>query len=124
IHATYKRTRTPKPERVWSLMVMRARDQDMSEARQSLAQSRDVWIEEADKIDADDGHTLLVLLEDKRTGHERIMNLGGLAIVTETGQVDRFVAELRRNIVFIEADLKSRSFLGSHACRWSRPTKG
>jgi hypothetical protein len=106
IDAALERTSSPQTEGIRPFVVVRAGNEDVAEARQTLADAFDLWMKETDKIDGDDGNLFLTLLQDDSAGLETIVNTNRLAIVTEAGHENGFFLHARSDVRFREAGLQ------------------
>src|SRR5262249_17900343 len=97
-----ERVHPPQAKRVGPLMVVRAGDEDVGDARQLLADVLDIGEEEADDVDRRQRDLLLAVRQDDGAGEERVVALRGLAVVAEASDVDRFITELRRDVGLAE----------------------
>ena len=85
------------------MVVVRARNQDIVEARQFLADALDRRQEQADHIGTGDGDRLAAVAQDDGPHGERIVDGGRLAVGPEPGEIDRLAVELGRDVGFAEA---------------------
>ncbi len=85
-------------------MIVRAAHQDVGEILQFLADMKNIGIEEADHINGDDGQFAIAGAEHDGSGHKRIVNLGGFAILAESGHEDGLFAQNGSDIGFAETD--------------------
>ena len=108
IDAADERARAPEAHRVRPVVVVRARNQDVIEAGQFLADAFDRRQEQADDVGTGDGDRLVAVAQDDGADGERIEDGGRLAVGPEAGEIDRLAAELRRDVGLAEADLQLR----------------
>src|SRR5581483_3612958 len=112
IDAAFEPTGAPQTERVRPFVIVRAGNEDIAEARQTLTNAFDARMEETDEIDGNESNLLLAVFEDDRASLERIMYAGRLAILPETGHEHGFFLHAWRDVCLGEPDLQRISGTG------------
>src|SRR5262249_54080053 len=101
-----ERAGAPQAERVGSLVVVRAGDEHIVEVGQLLADVEDVGTEEANQINRSNSDFSFPFAQHDGTDEQWIVDLGRLAILAETRDVDRLLADDRGDVHFTEADFE------------------
>ena len=105
VDAGVERAGAPQAQRVRPLVIVRARDHHVGEAGQVGADFLDEVVEQPDHVGADQGDLLLPVGKHHRAGHQRVVDLGRLAVVAKAGDVDRrFAVDRRRDVGVGESD--------------------
>jgi hypothetical protein len=108
IDATVERVRSPQSQRIRPFVVVCARHQDIVEFGELLADRLRDIVKQADNIDRDKSELLFPVSQNNGSSHDWVMHAPSLAVLTEAGEIDRFLADRRGHIGLSEADLEGR----------------